>query len=97
MCTRWKNIYPGNNSGVHIASDNPDDIHQLVESLLKIIGAWDSRITRTGALAALAIAEKMLLSLEDPVKEYDRFGDDNYQDIDSDSFTIDLSSRAFRQ
>ena len=96
MYTRWKNLYPGKSSGVHIASDNPDDIYQLVESLLNTIGAWDSRITRTGALKALAIAETVLSSLEDPVTEYDMFGDDEYQDIDSDSFTIDLSSRAYR-
>ena len=97
MYTRWKNLYPGKNSGVHIASDNPDDIYQLVESILEITGACDSRITRAGALEALAIAENVLSSLEDPVKEHNMFGDDDYQDIDSDSFTTDRSSRASRQ
>ena len=96
MYIRWKNLYPGKNSGVHIASDNPDDIYQLVESLLETIGVCDSRITRTGALEALAIAENVLSSSEDSVKKRDMFGDDDYQAIDSDSFTIDLSSRAFR-
>ena len=97
MYTRCKNLYPGKNSGVHIASDNPADIYQLVESLVETIEACGSRITRTGALEALAIAESLLSSLEDPVKEHDTLGDEDYQDIDSQSVITDRSSRAFRK
>jgi hypothetical protein len=45
MHTMRKILYPGKKSGVHIASDNPADIYQLVESLLETIEACGSRTT----------------------------------------------------
>jgi len=96
MYTRWKNLYPGENGGLRIGSDNPADIYQLVESLLETIGDCESRITRMGALDALAIAESVLSSLEDHGEENGMFNDGDSQDIDTDSLTTDRSSREFR-
>jgi hypothetical protein len=96
MDKMWKNLYPGNNSGVHIASDNPADIYQLVASILETIGDCDGSVTRTGALEALAIAGSVLSSLENPVSKHGPFSDDNHHDINSENFTTDLSSRVPR-
>ena len=95
MSTRWKNLYPGKNSGVHIASDNPADICQLVELLLETVGDIDSRITRPGALEALAIAESLLSSLGNPGKDHDMHRDDDYQDINSKRFKTDTGWKSF--
>jgi hypothetical protein len=83
MSASWKNIYPGGKNGIHVASDNPDAVYRLVESLLEAISALDASLTRNGTLEATGIAESIWSSLDNPGNT--DFSDSDFHDINSNS------------
>ena len=94
MSANWNNLYSGGKTGIHIASDNPDEVCRLVESLLETISAHEGAITRTGILEAMAIAESVLSSLENPGKTDDMFSGGDCHDINSSSSNAGRDSKA---
>ena len=83
MSASWKNLYPGGKNGIHVASDNPEAVFRLVESLLETVSALDGSITQNGILEAMGIAKSMLSSFD--TSGNTDFSDSDFHDINSNS------------
>ena len=64
MTANWKNLYPAGSNHTTVASESPEAVFRLAETLLETVGMHDGSMTRSGMLEAVAIVESVLISLE---------------------------------